>query len=89
MLIKIMKFYSHSKVAEEGSDVLSPLVIALDNILHLEQQVKSYQQGVMSSDTGNIKFAAQLLQQTVFNSEMSTTWLFFFFFTLLHVLQLR
>lgn len=28
---------SHSKVAEEGSDVLSPLVIALDDILHLER----------------------------------------------------
>lgn len=27
---------SRSKVAKEGSDVLSPLVIALDDILHLE-----------------------------------------------------
>ena len=28
---------SHSKVAEKGSDVLSPLVVALDDILHLKR----------------------------------------------------
>lgn len=33
---------SHSKVAEEGSDVLSPLVIALDDILHLKRTSKRF-----------------------------------------------
>ncbi len=45
---------SRSKVAEKGGDVLSPLMVALDDILHLQSESFSPHNGIIKTSEKSI-----------------------------------